>query len=346
MKKSSVVRLGWLLVGIVALLFFIDYVGATGLVLVISRVNPFAIVLLVLVELVGFLIYGTTWYVLIRSSGHRIGFGICQTITFASVFISFLTSSGFILESMRVILGSKEAGMRNGESASTVILHRAVYLITVLVSTATAMLVLSVRGWLPRAEAVQLELASGLLIALILLGAFLSLSPRFIQPLQSLATRIVRPIADRVQNLREREVSWSVERFLTDYENTFRRLLSNRRDILLTLFLSGGDWSCSVVLLWGILIALGHISSVWVVVIAMAVGEMVEMVPIPIPGMLGVYETSLTATLVAFSIPGPIAASAAILLRLVISVFDIPATGYAAYRYGYQILMKSLSKSP
>ncbi len=61
-------RLGWLLVGIVALLFFMDYIGPTGIVHIISRVNPIAIVLLVLVELVGFALYGTTWYVLIRSA--------------------------------------------------------------------------------------------------------------------------------------------------------------------------------------------------------------------------------------------------------------------------------------
>jgi uncharacterized membrane protein YbhN (UPF0104 family) len=77
----------------------------------------------------------------------------------------------------------------------------------------------------------------------------------------------------------------------------------------------------------------------------MAVGEMVQMIPVPIPGMLGVYETSLTATLVTFSVPGPVSASAVILLRLVTSVFDIPATGYAAYRYGYGMLMKKLSGS-
>jgi len=34
-----------------------------------------------------------------------------------------------------------------------------------------------------------------------------------------------------------------------------------------------------------------------------------------------------------------------ILLRLVTSVFDIPATGYAAYRYGYHALMKQFSGS-
>jgi uncharacterized protein (TIRG00374 family) len=319
--------------------------GANGLLLILSRVSLIAVLLLVFVELVGFLMYGTTWYVLIRSSGHQIKFGICQTITFASVFISFLTSSGFILESMRVVLGSKETGMRNGESASTVILHRVVYIVTVLLSTVTAMLVLSFRGWLPRAEAVQLELTSGVLMIIILVGIFLSLSRRFVRPLQSVTTRIVRPITDHIQRLQEHDVSWSVERFLTDYESTFRRLVSSRQAMGVTFLSSNGDWSCSVVLLWGTLAALGHVTSVWIVVLAMAVGEMVQMIPIPIPGMLGIYETSLTATLVTLSVPGPISASAVLLLRLITSVFDIPATGYAAYRYGYGVLMNRLSGS-
>jgi hypothetical protein len=87
------------------------------------------------------------------------------------------------------------------------------------------MLTLSVRGWLPRAEAIQLELASETLIIIILVGFFLSLSPRFIPPLQSVASRIVRPVMDRVQRLQEHDVSSDVERFLTDYEGTFRTLI-------------------------------------------------------------------------------------------------------------------------
>jgi len=54
---------------------------------------------------------------------------------------------------------------------------------------------------------------------------------------------------------------------------------------------------------------------------------MVEMIRIRVPGMVGIYETSLTATLITFSVPASISAPAAILLRLVTSVFDIPATG-------------------
>ena len=345
MKKSSVLRLVWLLVGILALMLFIGYMGVTRLLPVLSRVSLIAIVLLVFVELVGFVLYGTTWCVLIRSAGHQIRFGMCQMITFASVFISFLTSSGFALESMRVVLGSKEARMHAGESASTVILHRVVYIATILASTVAAIIALSARGLVPRAEALQLELASGVLIIIVLLGVFLSLSSRFIQSLQSVTSRIMRPILDRVQRLQEHEASLRVGRFLTDYESMFRQLLSNRRDMLLSFLLTSGDWSCSVILLWGVLAALGYTTSIWIVVIAMAVGEVVQMIPVPVPGMIGIYETSLTVSLITFGVPASVSASASILLRLITSIFDIPATGYAAYRYGYHVLMKELSRS-
>ena len=56
MKKASIVSLGWLLVGVVALLVFVDYMGANGLLLILSRVNLIALLLLVSVELVGFLL--------------------------------------------------------------------------------------------------------------------------------------------------------------------------------------------------------------------------------------------------------------------------------------------------
>jgi uncharacterized protein (TIRG00374 family) len=264
-------------------------------------------------------------------------------ITFASVFVSFLTSSGFMLEVMRVILGSKEARMRMGQSASAVILHRVVYVITVLASTVAAMFVLSVRGLMPHVETFHLELVSGGLIAIMIAGVFLSLSPSIIQPLQSVTSRITRQIMTHVQRLQKHKVSWSVKQFLTDYEKTFRQLLSSRRAMSFSFLVSSGDWSCSVILLWGVLAALGHVASIWIVIITMAVGEIIQMIPIPVPGMIGVYETILAATLITFGIPAPVSATAVILLRLITSIFDIPATGYAAYHYGYRKLQASLS---
>jgi uncharacterized membrane protein YbhN (UPF0104 family) len=70
----------------------------------------------------------------------------------------------------------------------------------------------------------------------------------------------------------------------------------------------------------------------------MAIGKMIEMTPIAVPGMLGIYETSITAALSVFSIPVAVAASAALLSRIVTAWLEIPITGMAAYHYGYKLL--------
>ncbi len=75
-----------------------------------------------------------------------------------------------------------------------------------------------------------------------------------------------------------------------------------------------------------------------VVVITMAIGEMAQTIPIGVPGMLGIYEAAITASLSIFSIPIAIAASAALLSRVVISLLELPLTGIAAYHYGFKVL--------
>jgi uncharacterized membrane protein YbhN (UPF0104 family) len=62
------------------------------------------------------------------------------------------------------------------------------------------------------------------------------------------------------------------------------------------------------------------------------------MTPIAVPGMLGIYETAITASLSLFGVPVAIAASAALLSRIVTFWLDLPVTGIAAYHYGYKAL--------
>lgn len=90
-------------------------------------------------------------------------------------------------------------------------------------------------------------------------------------------------------------------------------------------------------MLWVALFGLNVYVPFWVVVITVAIGEMIAMIPIGIPGTLGIYETAITATLSLFSIPVAIGASAAILTRIVISLLALPITGIAAYHYGFKV---------
>jgi uncharacterized membrane protein YbhN (UPF0104 family) len=67
---------------------------------------------------------------------------------------------------------------------------------------------------------------------------------------------------------------------------------------------------------------------------------MIQMTPIAIPGMLGVYETAITTVLALFGIPVSIGAAAAILSRIVTVWLELPITGVAAYHYGFKLISK------
>jgi uncharacterized protein (TIRG00374 family) len=185
-----------------------------------------------------------------------------------------------------------------------------------------------------------LELASiptatvaGLLILL-----YFSFDPRKIGPILNRALRLAQPISKLIQ--RETVVDGKADQFLNDYNAGFRKMVSSKRQLLTSFVASLGDWSCSVAILWIVLLSLDSNASLWVVMITISIGKMIQMTPVAIPGMIGVYETAVTTVLALFAVPVSIGASAALLSRIVTVWLELPITGVAAYHYGFKLLRK------
>jgi uncharacterized protein (TIRG00374 family) len=151
----------------------------------------------------------------------------------------------------------------------------------------------------------------------------------------------MQPIIRLVQ--KEAIVEGKADRFLEEYNSGFRKMISSKRQMILSFALSMGDWGCSVTILWIVLMSMGAHTSLWVVIITMAIGKMIQMTPIAIPGMIGVYEAAITTALALFAVPIPIAASAALLSRIVTVWLELPITGIAAYHYGFKMLSNETS---
>jgi uncharacterized protein (TIRG00374 family) len=335
-NRVRVTRLASLAVGISVLVAFIYFVGLDSLARVLFQVNPAVILAMVTIQLLGFTFYATAWYVLIRSTGHRLPFLTCQGITFASIFASYTMPSGVFLEAVRCILGSKESGMKLGESTATVVLHRVLYIVGFLASTALAFAVLMIGGRLRSSVIFQLAAVPVLAVAGLIVSLYLSLNPKMMQPLLDRVLRLVQPVIKIVQ--KQAKMNGKAGQFLNNYHVAFRRMLSSTTHIAASFAASLGDWACSVLILWVVLLAVGSLVSLWVVVLTMAIGKMIQMTPIAVPGMLGIYETAITAALSLFGVPVAVAASAALLSRIVTSWLDLPVTGIAAYHYGYKAL--------
>jgi len=243
--------------------------------------------------------------------------------------------SGIFLEAVRCILGSKESGMTLGESTATVILHRILYIVGFLASTSLAFVVLILGDRVKSSVIFQLVALPILAVAGLVASLYLSLHPKIMQPLLDRALRLVQPVIKIVQ--KQTRMNGKAGQLLNDYHIAFRGMLSSRLHIAASFAASLGDWTCSVLILWIVLVAVGSSASLWVVLVTIAIGKMIQMTPIAVPGMLGIYETAITASLSLFGVPVAVAASA-LLSRIVTFWLDLPVTGIAAYHYGYKAL--------
>jgi uncharacterized protein (TIRG00374 family) len=311
-------------------------VGVDELRRVLFQVDPIVIILMTGFQLLGLIFYASAWFQLIRATGHKLPFLTCQGISFASIFASYTLPSGIFLEAMRVILGSKEAAMSLGEATATVILHRMLYIVGFLGSTALALLALVLGGGILSSKIADLSLLPILAICGLVVLLYLSLRPQLLQPILDRLLRLIQPLVKAVQ--KEAQAEWKAEDFLGDYQRGFRKMMSSTGHLLTSFAASLGDWGCSVLILWVVLVSLGVNISVWVVIVSMGIGKMIQMTPIAVPGMLGIYEAAITTSLALFGVPVAIAASAALLLRIITFWLDLPVTGLAAYHYGFKFL--------
>lgn len=303
---------------------------------VLLQVNPAVVVLMTGIQLLGLIFYASAWFQLIRATGHKVPFLTCQGISFASIFASYTLPSGIFLEAMRVILGSKESGMKLGESTATVILHRMLYIVGFLVSTALALVALILDRKIFSSAIVDLSILPILAIAGLLVLLYLSLQPKRLQPVLNRILRLAQPLIKAIQ--KEAKADGKADEFLSDYQKGFRKMISSKAYVATSFAASLGDWGCSVLILWVVLVSLGVHITFWVVIISMGVGKMIQMTPIGVPGMLGIYEAAITTALSLFGVPVAIAASAALLMRVITFWLELPVTGLAAYHYGFKFI--------
>jgi uncharacterized protein (TIRG00374 family) len=293
---------------------------------------------MVIVQLLGYGFYTAAWYELIEADGYRLRFRTCFGIALASIFAVYVTPSGVFMEILRCLLGSKETGMPFGESTASVALHRILYIVGFLAITSFGLFaVLSGNARDSMSVLVLASIPIATIVALVVLLYF-SLAPRKISPVLDRLLKTAQPLIRRIQ--KEAVIDGKADRFLSEYDDGFKRMLTSKRRMLLSFLASLCDWTCSVAILWIALYALGVEASVWVVVITVSIGRMIQMTPIAIPGMIGVYETAITTVLALFTVPVSIAASAAILSRIVTVWLELPITGAAAYHYGFKLVGK------
>lgn len=332
-------------IGIVILLAFVGFVGLADIARLVQSVPLEVLAVAIGLNLVSLLFYGLAWYTLIRSIGGRIPFATCQGIALTAIFMYYATPSGLFLEAVRVLLSSRSSNMSLGESTSTVVVHRILFTIGFISTTAIATVALSTQG--PMSSTILVRLGAVLLGAIALLAVIIyliaevnkieRLAHRFLPRLQSAIRRVGADDNKPAEEL--------LRTFVVDFDRGFRRIIKNRFHLLLSFALVLAYWLTTVEIMFVIFQGLRYDVSIWIVILTIAIAEFVQMTPVIIPGMLGVLESILTSVLTGFGVPLGIAASATILARVATFWFNLPVTALAAIYYGSKFAVSRMIKS-
>jgi len=128
--------------------------------------------------------------------------------------------------------------------------------------------------------------------------------------------------------------------------NAFGRSITGvkKTSILASAIVLTARWFLIASIPYLMFFSLGHPVSYWVALSVSIFASMVQMIPIGIPGLVGVMEISMTAFFMGFGIPADIAASGTILTRLVIFWFELLISSVAASFQGIRGLHSVNSK--
>lgn len=321
-----------LIVGIVLLSVFLYFVGLGDVITTIRSVDPTLLLLAFALDVIGLLLYGTCWYALLRGAGLKIRFPTAISVALAGIFLCYITPSGVFMDASRVLLASKESNIRVGDGAATVIIHKIMFTLGFVTYALLAMTMLFVTGashpLFPSILALAVFVIVG--ISVVIFSVIKAHQLRYYAP--SLVEKI-KSIFQKVAGRYQQSIS-SIGGFAGDFRKAFVMLLKTPRVMLVSYGLSLGYWTTSVLILYVVFLALGYKVSIWVIMLTITVGDFIQMMPIAIPGMLGVLEVVTTTVLVTFSVPLSVAASATLLARVATFWFDLPITGAAASYYG------------
>lgn len=331
-----------LIIGMVILAAYLYFVGFWNVVNLIRSLDLRLALSTIAIDLICISLFTYTWKILIRKG---MKFRDCFEIILVSIFGDLMIPTGSVSgEVLRISLTQKRTKMSLGEVTASVLLHRVLLAVSFGITLAFSLAALIVTEKMPLVQLLIFAVvAAGCLIggALGMYAAFNS--KRFRGLIESWAERIGRAIVF----FRPRYDIWKVRGEILQGVESFDEAvagLKSSRIVASTLIMTL-RWLLVATIPYLMFVSLNYQISYMIVLIVAIFVSMVGLIPIGIPGMVGVIEISMTAFFVSFGVPADIAASVTILTRLVLFWFELALSGVAASLQGIRGMLSGKSRT-
>lgn len=321
--------------GAAILILYLHFVGFWEVIQIMLTLDPRIAVLAVLIDLLCISLFTLSWKVLLNPPG--MGFISSFQVILVSIFGDMMIPTGSVSgEIVRITMTARKSKLSIGEATASVVLHRLILAVTFCGVLGISILLLASTGAAHLSAFYSFILIGLSTIAASVVGVYLAVNSRkFERHLCSLITRTA-PLVRRLK--RDYDAGRSVERAVSAL-CAFQGSVSSarRRPLLVSAAIATARYFLVALIPYLMFQSLGHPISYWVVLTVSIFVSMVQLMPIGIPGLVGVMEVSMTGFFMGFGVPAGIAASVTILSRLVMFWFELVISGLATFYVGFRV---------
>lgn len=338
----SLVRFASLLaVGICVFVVYLLLVGPELIIVEMLRANVWLLLITIPLELAFMLLFGLTWYMLLKTVEREISLKDSILISLVSLFGNIIIPTGSVTgEVIRLVLSKKKLKIEFSKALASVLVHRIVNIMAFVPFLALSLILFWTSGFS------TVELLMLLILALVAIGGGL-FSLRYLsksRKLQAYAYKASEKILKTFK--RWSSVSGStIEHNVSEFSLSLDKIFSKPHVVMLSFTIFLGHWAAAITIPYVVFLSLGYEVPYSLILAAYPIYSLSYMIPVGIPAMLGVVEASMTATFIALGVPPAIASSASIITRIIAVWFEVAVTGTVTAIYSVDIFHELFKRS-
>lgn len=280
---------------------------------------------------VGVIFYTISWLLLLNSSGIKLKFLRAFEGVWISVFFNIMVPTASISgEVFRIWYAVKETDSGYGNVAATVFIHRILCFIPFMLGSILGIIYFLIAYNLPTYLSTIL-----IFISTVISFGFLLLLMLWIKP--KITIKIAFKIAGFIEKLVRKKnpsrLKGSLQKAFEEFEFSLKTLGYSRRPLFLSLIFAIFFWFLDVAVAYFVFQSLNYPISFALIVAVYTIGITVQIVPIGIPGMVGVVETIMSGLYMLAGIPLNVSVAATMMIRFIMMWLEALIGGIAFILY-------------
>jgi hypothetical protein len=320
-KKTAVL----IIIGLAIYLGYLYLVGFDAVKDVLLRADYWYLGLAMAVALLANAFHTAGWWVYLKDKGYRISFFKAYQTYLASIFfVNLLPTMAVSGEASKVYFVQKSTpGSRFDKTLATCVISRALEIMPIAAGAAIGVLYLAFFYGMPLWATTFCLFVALAMATLAVVGIFVAMNNALLRSLSGSGFRLLG-------RLLRKDLSARAEHFdvvITQFDASLKDITSKKMLVAVSLILIFMAWCLDVSVAYIAFVAIGYPVAPVLVVTVFSVMVILQMLPIFLPGGIGLVDIVMTTLYMTAGIPKEAAAGATIMVRFVTLWFLTTAGG-------------------